>query len=237
VTLLCQYLHTVSAWYAFAAVVVLVATLFAAARFLLPYADQYSVEISERLSSYLEQPVLVRALDAEWDGWGPSLVLRDAALLDAMGEHPVLQLEKIRLGFDLLDSLRQWQPIFSHITLVGVDLVLTRSKLGEFSVEGVSAGNDEVGQKSEDTERMMAWLFSQGRLGLENSNITWRDDMGTGRELHFSAVNIRLRNDDDRHQLDASLDLPRKFGKSLMLRVDMHGNPLRTATHTTVSGR
>jgi len=218
----------VSAWYAFAAVVVLVATLFAAARLLLPYADQYSVEIGERLSSYLEQPVLVRALDAEWDGWGPSLVLRDAALLDAMGEHPVLQLEKIRLGFDLLDSVRQWQPIFSHITLVGVDLVLTRSKLGEFSVEGVSAGNDEVGQKPEDTERMMAWLFSQGQLGLENSNITWRDEMGTGRELHFSAVNIRLRNDDDRHQLDASLDLPRKFGKSLMLRVDMHGNPLRT---------
>ena len=218
----------VSAWYAFAAVVVLVATLFAAARLLLPYADQYSVEISERLSSYLEQPVLVRALDAEWDGWGPSLVLRDAALLDAMGEHPVLQLEKIRLGFDLLDSLRQWQPIFSHITLVGVDLVLTRSKLGEFSVEGVSTGNSEIRQKSEDTERMMAWLFSQGQLALENSNITWRDEMGAGRQLHFSAVNIRLRNDDERHQLNASLDLPRKFGKSLVLRVDMHGNPLRT---------
>jgi len=218
----------VSAWYAFAAVVVLVATLFAAARLLLPYADQYSVEISERLSSYLEQPVLVRALDAEWDGWGPSLVLRDAALLDATGEHPVLQLEKIRLGFDLLDSVRQWQPIFSHITLVGVDLVLMRSKLGEFSVEGVSTGNGEAGQNPEDTERMMAWLFSQGQLGLENSNITWRDEMGAGRELHFSAVNIRLRNDDNRHQLDASLDLPRKFGKSLVLRVDMHGNPLQT---------
>jgi len=217
----------VSAWYAFAAVVVLVATLFAAARLLLPYADQYNAEIGERLSSYLEQPVLVRALDAEWDGWGPSLVLRDAALLDAMGEHPVLQLEKIRLGLDLLNSVRQWQPVFSHITLVGVDLVLTRSKLGEFSVEGVSARNNEAGRKPEDTARVMAWLFSQGQLGLENSNITWRDEMGAGRVLQFSAVNISLRNDDNRHQLDASLALPRNLGKLLVLRVDMRGDPLQ----------
>ena len=217
----------VSAWYAFAAVVVLVATLFSAARLLLPYADQYNVEISERLSSYLDQPVSVRTLDAEWDAWGPSLILRDAEFLDTTGKHPVLQLEKIRLGFDLLDSMRQWQPIFSHITLVGVDLALTRSKLGEFSVEGISTGNGEVGQKPEDTARMMTWLFSQGRLGLENSNITWRDEMGAGRVIHFSAVNVSLHNDNDRHQLDASLALPRKLGKSLELRVDMHGNPLQ----------
>jgi len=223
----------VSAWYAFVAVVVLMATLFAAARLLLPYADQYSAEIGERLSNYLEQPVLVRALDAEWDGWGPSLVLRDAVLLDAMGEHPVLQLEKVRLGFDLLDSVRQWQPVFSHITLVGVDLVLTRSKLGEFSVEGVSARSGEIGQKPEDTAQVMEWLFSQGQLGLENSNITWRDEMDAGRVMHFSAVNISLRNDDNRHQLDASLALPRNLGKSLVLRVDIHGNPLQASGRRT----
>jgi len=223
----------VSAWYAFASIVVLVATLFAAARLLLPYADQYNAEISERLSSYLGQPVLVHSLDAEWEGWGPSLVLRDAALLDTIGGHPVLQLEKIRLGFDLLDSVRQWQPIFSHITLVGVDLVLTRNKQGDLSVEGVSTKNHEAGQKPDDTTQMMAWLFSQGRLGLENSNITWRDEMGAGRVMHFSAINISLRNDDDRHQLDASLTLPRHLGKSLMLRVDMHGDPLQANGRST----
>lgn len=216
-----------SAWYAFAAVVVLVATLFAAARLLLPYADQYNAEIGERLSSYLNQPVLVRALDAEWHGWGPSLVLRDATLLDSMGEHPVLQLEKIRLGFDLFASIRQWQPVFSDITLVGVDLELARSEQGEFSVAGLSAGNNGASHSAEDTVLLMTWLFSQGQLALENSNITWRDKVGAGRLMHFSAVNFVLRNDGDRHQLDASLDLPRKLGKSLVLRVDMRGNPLQ----------
>jgi len=128
----------VSAWYAFAAVVVLLATSFAVARLLLPYAEQYNAEVGERFSRYLDQPVLVRSLDAEWHGLGPSLVLRDVALLDVMGEQPVLKLDKIRLGLDLLSSLRQWQPVFSNITLVGVDLFLARNAQGQFSVAGLS---------------------------------------------------------------------------------------------------
>lgn len=212
---------------------VLVAVLFAAARLLLPYADQYNAELGKRLSSYLNQPVSVRSLDAEWHGLGPSLVLRDATLLDATGGQPVLQLKKVRLGFDLLGSVRHWQPIFSNITLVGVDLELTRNRLGEFSAAGITDQKTAVSQKPEDAALLMGWLFSQGQLGLENSNITWRDEMGAGRELHFSAVNVRLRNDGDRHQLNASLALPRKFGKSLQLRADMRGNPLQAKGRRT----
>jgi uncharacterized protein (TIGR02099 family) len=225
----------VSAWYAFAAVVVLLAVLFASARLLLPHADQYNAEIGERLSRYLNQPVMVRSLDAEWHGWGPSLVLRDAVLLDASGEHPVFQLKKMRLGFDLLSSARHWQPVFSHITLVGANLVLTRNKQGQFSAAGLSRQGDDAEQNPDDTAALMAWLLSQGRLALEDSTIVWRDEMSAGRTLRVSAVNISLRNDGERHQLDASLNLSRQLGKSLVLRVDMRGSPLNAAgRHTQV---
>ena len=85
---------------------VVLATGFAVARLLLPYAEQYNAEVGEQFSEYLSQPVLVRSLDAEWHGWGPSLVLRDVALLDVRGEQPVLKLDKIRLGLGLLTSWR-----------------------------------------------------------------------------------------------------------------------------------
>jgi uncharacterized protein (TIGR02099 family) len=223
----------VSAWYAFAAVVVLLAVLFASARLLLPQADQYNAEIGERLSRYLKQPVAVRSLDAEWHGWGPSLVLRDAALLDTTGEHPVFQLKKVRLGLDLLASVRHWQPMFSHITLVGANLVLTRSQQGRFSVAGLPGQEDSEEQHPDDTAALMTWLLSQGRLALEDSTIIWRDEMVAGRSMRFSAVNVSLRNDGERHQLDASLDLSRRLGKSLVLRVDMRGNPLQAAGRRT----
>lgn len=222
----------VSAWYAFAVVMVLLATSFAVARLLLPFADQYSAEVSKRFSDYVDQPVLVRALDAEWHGWGPSLVLRDVALLDVEDGQPVFQLEKIRLGFDLLSSLNLWQPVFSQITLVGVDLKLSRDRQGQFSVKGFSRAASLAGDANDaatlpgNNSPFLDWLFSQGQLGLEKSNITWHDEMGAGHHMQFSAVNLSLRNDGDRHQLDASVELTRDLGKSLTLRVDMRGNPL-----------
>lgn len=244
----------VSTWYAFAAVVVLLATVFAAARLLLPFAEQYNTEIGERLSLYLDQPVMVKALDAEWHGWGPALVLRDVALLDTASNQAALQFDKVRLSLDLLSSLRQWQPIFSQITLVGVDLLLTRNQQGQFSVAGLvresggaidSATGDATGgakdaaNADEDIAPFTVWLFSQGRLSLEDSNITWHDEMGAGRNMHFSAVNLSLRNEGDRHQLDAAVSLSRDLGKSLILRVDMTGDPLsakRRHTEMFVAG-
>ena len=207
---------------------VLLATGFAVARLLLPYAEQYNAEVGERFSRYLDQPVRVRALDAEWHGLGPSLVLRDVALLDAAGKQPVLKLEKIRVGLDLLASLGHWQPVFSNITLVGVDLVLARNAQGQLSVAGLPEQAESSTARSEDTAPFMAWLFSQGRLGLENCNITWHDEMGAGNSMHFSGVSLTLNNDGDRHQLDAAVSLSRDLGKSLILRVDMRGDPMST---------
>lgn len=239
VTKIYRYLW-VSTWYAFAAVMVLLATGFAVARLLLPLAGQYNTEISEHFSQYLDQPVTVRALDAEWHGWGPSLVLRDVVLLDVVGEQRVVRLDKILLGLNLLASLHQWQLVFSHITLVGADLVLTRNSQGQFLVEGLAAQPsviDRAESQRQGGAPFIAWLFSQGRLSLENSNISWRDEMDSGRHMHFSAVNLTLRNDGDRHQLDATVGLSRSsgknLGKSLILRMDMWGDPLNIETRRT----
>ena len=238
VTKIYRYLW-VSAWYAIAAVVVLLATGFAIARLLLPFADQYSAEVGERFSDYLNQPVIVRALDAEWHGWGPSLVLRDLSLLDEMGEQPVLRLEKVRLGLNLLSSLRQRQIVFSDITFVGVNLVLTRDQQGQFSVVGLPSQLVEnktkknLPRQSEDVKPFLTWLFSQDQLNLEDSDITWQDEMGAGRKMHFSAVNLSLRNDGNRHQLDAALTLSSELGKSMILRIDMWGDPMSTKRRST----
>ena len=228
------------AWYGFAVVVVLLAAGFAALRLLLPYADQYSAELAARFSDYLGQPVLVQGLDAEWHGWGPSLILQDVSLLDAKGERTALRFDKARLGLNLLGSLWQWQPLFSNITLVGVKLEVRRDRDGRLSIvglseqavgKGVSAGANAT--SSAELAPVSAWLFSQGRLGLEKSDVTWRDDMGAQRRMRFSDVNLILRNSGERHQLDASVILPRSLGESLQMHVDMQGNPLLTQQRYT----
>jgi len=222
-----------SVWYAFAVSIVFMAIIFAIARALLPNASDYKSDVTSTLSDYLGQPVMVGSLDAEWHGFGPALVMNEINVLDSKSKLSVLQFEKARIGIGLISSLFQQKPVISGITLVGVDLALTREKNGRFVVAGIenerkdkSKDGSQDGEAADELDALTSWVFSQGELGLENSNITWRDKRGRGREMHFSAVNVRLKNSGDNHVLDASVVLPEKFGKSLTLHVDMEGNLL-----------
>ncbi len=210
-------------WYVFAIAAVFVAIAFVVVRILLPSVDQYNLEVSSQLSRYLKQTVVVKALDAEWHGMAPSLVLKDVSLLDAKEERRVLQFDKVRVGVDLLNSLRQWQPVFLDATLMGLNLTLTRTAQGHISVAGIVGGAGS----NEDLTPFIGWLFSQSRLRLEDSDITWVDESVSGRKMHFSAVNLSLRNDGDRHLLDVSVNLPSNLGKSLDLKIDLSGNPAK----------
>jgi uncharacterized protein YhdP len=184
------------------------AIIFGIARLLLPYASDYKADITSTLSEYLGQPVTIGSLDTEWHGFGPALVLKEIDILDSKTKQSVLQFGKARIGVGLISSLLQQEPVLSGITLVGVDLVLTREKNGRFSVAGIETENKNKSQDEGDAgdlDALTSWVFSQGELGIEQSNITWRDKMGSGRKMHFSAVNVRLRNSGDRHVLDASV--------------------------------
>jgi len=221
-----------SVWYAFAVSVVLLAVIFGLARLLLPYASDYKADVTSTLSVYLGQPVKVGSLDTEWHGFGPALVLKEINILDLKSGKSVLKFGKARIGVGLISSLFQLKPVLSGITLVGVDLILTREKNGRFVVAGIET-ESKNGEDASDLDALTLWVFSQGELGLERSNITWHDKMGVGREMHFSAVNVRLKNSGDRHVLDASVVLPRKFGKALTLHVDMEGDLLNVKERET----
>ncbi len=225
-TLLSIFRYTwVTAWYAIAVSVVLLAVLFSGMRLLLPYAVDYRGEIQSELSRYAGQPVNIDTLDAEWQGLEPSLVLKNVTLLDMDGETAILQLQKIRLGLDWLASLALREVVFSGITLVGLDLTLTKFADGHVALQGLmERGGDQ------DLDALTGWLFSQGELRIEDSNLTWIDQrLANSPKLQLADVNILLRNDGRQHWLDVSLTLPEYAGESLSLSVEMQGDPLAPA--------
>ena len=216
-----------TAWYAFAVVVVLLAALFSATRLLLPHAHEYRGELEAELSSYLQQPVHIGGLDAQWHGVTPDLVLKEVRLLSPADDRAVQQLRSVRLTLDLPRSLLGWQPVFRRITLVGLQLAVARAADGSLSLQGM--GSDESGSQA-GMSQLAQWLFAQGELSLEKSEITWRDFARPNLPpLHLQAMNAVLSNDGQRHWLDVALTLPRAVGRSLKLSMLIEGDPLRPA--------
>lgn len=202
------------------------AVLFSSARLLLPHAENYRSEVQDQLSDYMGQPAEVAVLDAEWKGLEPQLVLKDVTLLDADAKTAVLQIQKIRLGLDLLGTMTSGSVVFRAITLVGVDLTLTRFADGRIAMQGLAPREGQ-----QNLTGLTRWLFSQGELRLEDSNLTWLDQRApVASRLQFADVNVGLRNVDENHWLDVSLSLPEVDGESVNLLVDLHGDPLATAT-------
>jgi len=207
------------AWPLFAATVVLLAVVFTLARLWLPEAGQYREDIQRWVSEYTGLPVTVGAIHMQWQGLRPRLALRDICLLEKQGPRPVMCFKEAQLSIDLAASVWQGRPEPSDLTVAGANLSVLRQLDGSFTIAGLEGMPPDPHLQ----EMLQQWLLSQTYLIVKNSQLHWRD-MSTGRERHFTSVNLDLRNDGQRHRLSGAIVLPASLGNKITFALDLTGN-------------
>lgn len=210
-------------WLSIAVLIIVIGLMFSAARLLLPEAGQYRKEVAAWVGKELGQPVRIGALGASWHGWRPSVELRDLTVLDAAGEHVVLQCAAALIDLDVWASLRERQFEPGRLTVRGVRVALLRRADGGIGVMGLG-DNNPAGMDEQSEEKLKQWLQRQDRLAIEDSSLQWRDPTAEGRTLEFTAVNLQLRNHNARHRLDGTVDLPEALGTHLEVALDVQGD-------------
>ena len=211
-------------WYTLAILVVLAAVTLSVARLLLPVTDNYNNEIEARLSTLLGQPVKIGGLDAEWQGFGPRLILKDVRLLEQPNGKVIARFDKARLRFDILSYLRHGQLGLSNISVTDISLYIDRHPDGRISLAGIDTM--VPGGESGTESGFEQWISEQVQLDIENATVYWRDSIAD-KMLHFTNVNLHLRNQGNRHQLDGAVKLPKDLGGNISFALDVSGNPLR----------
>ncbi|MGE0081559.1 MAG: YhdP family protein [Thiohalomonadaceae bacterium] len=209
--------------YGIAAVLVLAAVLLTAMRLVLPHAADYRAQVEAWVSAYLGQPVRIERMDARLLVLSPTLVLDGVELLEPSGARPLARLASLHIGIAPLDSLRTRSLVMSELTVVGARLAVERRKDGSLQIEGISLQG--AAEQSDDPLAVGRWLLTQHRLTLRESSLLWRDRV-TGRERAFEQVTLELRNDGNRHRLDAALHLSEDLGSTLHIAADLRGDLL-----------
>ncbi|KPJ87685.1 MAG: hypothetical protein AMJ53_17760 [Gammaproteobacteria bacterium SG8_11] len=212
-------------WYSFAAVAVLAAVLFSITRMLLPTLGDYSVTVEDYFSQFVNQPIRIQSLDAEWRGWGPSLVLNNVWLLDSQGRNTIVRVSKARLGLGLWKTIKSGQLGFTTADLQGVDLSITRMPDGQITLTGFEIQKSET-PVVDDT--FLEWLLQQGRIGIQFSNMLYEDRMAGGRKRHFSNVALSLMNQGDRHLIEGWIGIPKQPDQRMTIFVDAQGDLLQS---------
>lgn len=200
------------AWYMLAACLVATALAMTLVRvWLLPRAAEWRGELQTELSRMSGETVTIKALSAQMRGFKPELVMRGLRIENAEGGAP-LEFERLGVGLDLVDSVWSKSPAINRIDLEGARLRLIRLADGKLTVAGVKPG-----------EAPPAWLFIKGEVRFTDIDLELADG---GPAMPLGRAHVRLRNQGNRHFLDARVDLPGKLGKSVRLSAEVDGNPL-----------
>ena len=207
---------TFKLWQLFLLLVVLTGILIGTARIVAPELSEYRNQAVVWAEEALGQPVKISGMTMRWRGFGPQLVLQDAALLDSNTKKSLLQFAEIRLDFGLIDALLRGAPVPRNITIVGATLHVERRPDGSIVVAGIDAGASES-----DTNQTPAVVLPQ-RLSLQDSKVVWDDRLLGKAPLHFHLSKAQLAHDGEHHQVDVDLGLP-GGGGNVQLSVDITG--------------
>ncbi len=197
------------------------ATLF---RVFLPDIGMYRSEIEAWVSNYMDFPVAIRTLEADWHGWTPYLYLNNIDLLNKDGTRPIINFDSAQVGINLISTLMQRQIVPEKLILSGFDISLIRHIDGSIAVVGISTS--DVKQQSRSNDELAEWLFGQRLIELQNARIEWVDEKLGQEPVTLTAVNLVLRSDGRRLQLEGSSTLPASYGDQLSFALDATGNLL-----------
>lgn len=222
-------------WYTFVGLIITLAIAISLFRLYLPDVKAYREDIAAFASEVLEQDVRIDSMEAKLSGFTPLIIFDDVYLLDTHSKKEIVHFEQARLTIDLFRSLLKMEVVPESFTIVGVDLGIKRKANGTFSIQGLDF--DQLGKQipltsnEEESDELATWFFKRSKLAIKNSRIILQDEKKryATKFNKFENVNLYLKNDGDRHQLNGTVTLPRELGRDLEIAFDFSGNILNPA--------
>ncbi len=210
-------------WYVFAFIVITAAVLVTVVRLALPEIGGYKNEIQSWVSEYMDYPVVIDKITADWQGWAPHLYLEKIDLYSPDNNTLISAFDSAHLGIDLFSSINNRELVPSQLSITGLNLVFIRNTDGSISVKNNQSNNLN---NNSDKSALAAWLLKQKHIRLENANLTWHDKKADKEPQTFSNVQLDLKTEDDHMQVGANITLPAEQGKALSVKIDVTGNIL-----------
>ncbi len=211
-------------WYAFAFIVLNAAVIVTVVRLALPEIGGYKDEIQSWVSEYMDYPVVINDISAEWQGWAPHLYLKNIDLYTVDNSRLITKFDSAHLGIDLIASLNQRELVPNHLSVSGLDLELSRNIDGSISISNDK--NNSLNTSPDNNAALSEWLLKQKHILIENANLAWHDKKASKEKQQFSNVQLELKTQEQRVQAAAYIALPEQHGQSLTIRMDVTGNIL-----------
>ena len=187
-------------WYSVAAFIITFSVAVTLLRVMLPDLGEYREDVEGIISEYSGYPVQIQEINANWQGWIPSLKLDDIKILDPETEEILLSFENTDLEIDPIESLKHRTLIPLELRISGLELDFTRHEDGSIIIVDSGTSLYRRGMGEMNTE-LTNWLRNQKRITIENANLTWIDLTGQIDPIKFHNARLELGASEDEFRL------------------------------------
>jgi uncharacterized protein (TIGR02099 family) len=198
----------------------LLTVLFVVARLLLPGVADRKGDIESYLSRAAGQRIEIEKLGAHWDGLNPGLRAEGVNVFAPGAVRPAVRLSEVRLSIALL-PLIVGEAQINRLVVSHPRLALERLVDGRFRITGIGT------VAPEGDGAVLNWLLRQGWLIIEDGELQWTDRRDDAPPVLLTHVDLSLRNDGDRHEVEISASFPPALCRECALRAEIRGNPLQ----------
>jgi len=146
---------------------------------LLPMIRHFEAQITQKISVSLERPVIIGQINGYWSGIHPWVELDDFTILDNNQTSKLVQIQKIKLGINILSSLVHRQIMVNDVIIDGSQLVIRELPDNKISVNDIVLPN----QSSDNSSNNLAYLKNINYY-LSNVDLTWERADKTSVSLH-----------------------------------------------------
>jgi uncharacterized protein (TIGR02099 family) len=205
------WIGAVLAYFAFGAIIL------ATRYYVLPHIDDWRPRIAAAATSALHAPVRVGAIEADWQGLHPRLLLRDVAIQDAQGQT-TLALARVDAVLSWT-SLLAWEPRLAGLSVLAPQVQVKRLRDGRFDVAGFLIDP----QAARSDTAMLDWVLAQGRISALDARVHLIDELTPGADgapstYDFARVDFVLARGLAGHRFSLQLRPPEDLSGPIDLR-------------------
>ena len=174
-------------WMLLVAYFLFAAMLLALRHWILPKVAEYRSDVEQYASKVLGQRITIGAMEADWQGLRPELLLDNVTVFDHDG--------RAALSLPAVEATLAWtsaligSPRFYSLVFDRPRLEIRRDEAGKFYVAGIELHAAQVGDAG-----IAQWVFSQREIVIRDASVSWDDKQRGAPLLELPGFNFVLRN-------------------------------------------
>jgi len=211
-------------WYVTAGAIIVSALIVSVTRLLTPSMNERRADFEKYASNLIQRPVTIGRIQLGWHRFAPEVLINSVMILDEQTRKPELALEQLEIDLSLWHSLWAWQLVPYNITVRGVNLAIHQRDLAQFSIDKLNTLtlHDTSTGSTLQADTVIAWLFSQPRIGLKDIDIRYFEPGKKEKSLTLKA--LALKNTLTSHDLQGEITLHQEVPTKAAIKIKWEGD-------------